>query len=215
MLKRSRAARPDVDASYAALWTHLQKRYPRLHTVLITAASSQDDAAAAARELARAAVSVPNVAMSAGERVDTTSHDELEMAPHAVTDSTGSVQIVDATRSAQAHVTASQRVGGVALTIVVAPPPQESAECVALASAADATIFVATRGSTKSRDARIAANLLRVADVEIAAAILLSKNGSRPRAATTVDSTVTGLPAAIEVSDGPPTAGGGRSREAS
>jgi Mrp family chromosome partitioning ATPase len=214
VLKRSRGSRTDVDASYAALWTHLQKRYPRLHTVLITAASSRDDAAAAARELARAAVSLPNSVISAGESVDTTSH-ELETTPRTVTDSTGSVQIVDATRSSQAHVTASQGAGGVALTIVVAPPPQESAECVALAAAADATILVATRGSTKSRDARIAANLLRVADVEIAAALLLSKNGSRPRAATTVDSTVTGLPAAIEVPDGPPTVVGGRSREVS
>jgi hypothetical protein len=183
--------------------------------VLITAASSRDDAAAAARELARAAASLPNVAMSARGSVDATSHDDLEMTPHAVSDSGGSVQIVDATRSAQANLTASKAVGGVALKIVVAPPPQESAECITLASAADATILVATRGQTKSRDARIAANLLRVADVQIAAALLLSTHGSRPRAATTVDSTVTGLPAAIAVSDGTSTTDDGRPREAS
>jgi hypothetical protein len=216
VLKRSRAARADLDASYAALWTHLQKRYPRLRTVLITAASSRDDAAVAAGELARAAANLPNVARSGGGSANGThDRDDLETTPHAFDESPGSVQIVEATTSALTRTTSAQAGGGVALTIVVAPPPQESPECITLASAADATILVATRGRTRSRDARQAANLLRLADVEIAAALLLSENGSRRGAARSANGPVNQLQIAIPAAEGTSTAAGGRPRETS
>ena len=231
MLKRSRSARPDCDASYVALWIHLQQRYPRLRTIVIAAASSRDDAAFAARKLARAAASLTNLAT--GERDLGDSHlrandkhqDEaaieeatpetsrlpaLEMSPHGLHESAGSVQIVEATPSSQIRTTTSHASRDAALTIVVAPPPQESPDCIALASTADATILVATNGRTRSQDARLAANLLRVAGVQVAAALLLSETASRHTAATTIDGTVAHIRAPNPASDGSSATAGGR-----
>jgi len=55
MLERFRGPQANVDASFAVVWTHLRKRYPRLRTVLVTAASARDDATLAAVGLAQAA----------------------------------------------------------------------------------------------------------------------------------------------------------------
>lgn len=246
MLGRSRGGAAEPGAPYAALWTHLQRRYPRLRTILITAASNRDDAAGAARELAHAAARLPTLAGvdrnslfpnlpgddglppeaefedltpgSAGVEAAADAFrfsDANQIAPHAVTESAGSVQIIDAVPSAQDITTLSRAGADFALTIVVAPPPQHSSECIALASAADATILVATRGRTRSREARQAANLLRLADVEIAAALLLREGGSRRRTATAADGAVTHLRTPIPASHGPSTAVGDRPRAAS
>ena len=57
MLGRRRA-QADAGPSYAVIWANLRKRFPGVRTVLITAASTGDDASVAALGLAEAAVSL-------------------------------------------------------------------------------------------------------------------------------------------------------------
>lgn len=234
-MRRSRGAAAEPHASYVALWTHLQKRYPRLRTILIIAASNRDDAASAATELALAASRAPT--LTAGDRNGSSGHspalevadlvpqpidpvapaeatadadDDLELPTDAVSRSPGSVQVVEATPSGQPRTSAPHTAGDSGgVTIVVAPPPQKSSECITLASAADATILVATSGQTRTRDAREAAALLRLADVEIAAALLLSRGRSR-RALTSAEAGITHVGTSSPASDGPLTPAGGR-----
>lgn len=240
MLRRSSVDAARLHASYAALWAHLQKRHPRLRTILVTAASDRDDAATAASGLALAAARMRNDS-AANDRNGSDRHApalqmddwtpgqgdletppatsgagiDLETSAGAIPHPAGFVQIIEATPSGQSHATVSRVAADYGLTILVAPPPQASPECITLASAADAVVLVATRGRTRSRDARQAASLLRLADVEIAAAILLSKDGSRHREAIAQDAAVTEVRTGIPVADGPSTASGGRPRSTS
>jgi Mrp family chromosome partitioning ATPase len=94
---------------------------------------------------------------------------------------TPSVRIVDAQSPAQVHTLLSEANEELGLAIVVAPAPQTGPDCISLASAADATVLVATSGRTRFGDAQLAASFLRQVGVKPSAALLLSKEALRQR----------------------------------
>jgi hypothetical protein len=72
---------------------------------------------------------------------------------------------------------------GFDLIVACTPPPGYSPNAMSFVSSTDLAIVVATRGKSKSRDARWAADLLRHTGVRVAGAVLLDRDGRKKRAA--------------------------------
>jgi capsular polysaccharide biosynthesis protein len=70
---------------------------------------------------------------------------------------------------------------GFDLIVACTPPPGYSPNAMSFVSSTDLAIVVATRGRSKSRDARWAADLLRHTGVQVAGAVLLDRNGRGKR----------------------------------
>ena len=173
MLGRARRIQADVSASYAVVWANLRKRYPNLRTVVITASSSGDDASVAAVGLAEAAARLDN-----GSGLVLVL--DAAMRDRRVPDSAApSVRIIVALSPDQVRTILDEAREEFAFVIVVAPPPQQDPECIAIAIAADAVILVARAGRTRFEVARLAAELLQQAGVAMAASLLLTPRAFR------------------------------------
>jgi hypothetical protein len=175
MLDQFRGPHSDVDASYTVAWAHLRKRYPRLRTVLVTAASGRDDATVAAVGLAEAAVRLDGIP------VHVMVLDSAKRDRQALDSPVSSTTIIEALSPDQLRTALSNPSGGFALMIVVAPAPQTSPDCISLANEADVAILVARLGRTRFGDAQLAARLLRQVGVATPAALLLTKDALRSR----------------------------------
>jgi len=179
MLDRLRGTHPEADASCSVAcsvaWANLRWRYPHARTILITGASSRDDASVAALGLAEAAgrldsSSVPVIVL------DSASQDRHEL------DSPGSsVRVIRASSPAQVRSTLSSGGEKFGFAIVVAPAPQKGPDCISVAYAADVAILVARSGRTRFGEAQLAAQLLRQAGLPIAAALLLTRSTLRSK----------------------------------
>ena len=190
MLDRFRGPQADVAASCAVVWAHLRKRYPqlrkrdpRLQTILVTGASGGDDATVAAVGLAEAAVRFD------GSTVLVMVLDSATRDWRALDSPVPSVTIIDALSSAQVRTALSAPSGDFAFTIIVAPAPQTSPDCISLAYAADVAILVATLGRTRFGEAQLAVRLLRQAGLATAAALLLTKHALRSGTSVQADAT--------------------------
>jgi hypothetical protein len=175
MLDRFRGPHSDVDASYAVVWAHLRKRYPRLRTILVTGASGRDDATVAAVGLAEAAVRLD------GSPILVMVLDSAKRDRQALDLPVASTRIIDALSLAQVRTALSDASGDFAFVIVVAPAPQTGPDCISLANVADVAILVARSGRTRFGDAQLAARLLRQVGVATPAALLLTKDALRSR----------------------------------
>jgi len=167
---------PDASPSYAVLWANLRKRFPGLRTVLVTGASSGDDAATAAIGLAKAATGDGSSALLLVLESATQSHRDAP-AP--------AVQMIAALSLERVRAILAEAGQQFPLVVVVAPPPQRDSESVAAGGLADAAVLVAREGRTRFADAQMAADLLRQAGIATAAAILLTRRTLRR--ATAVD----------------------------
>ena len=172
--RRSNAPDLALEAAYTAVWAHLRKHYPRLRTIMAAAASSRDDATAAAVGLAAAAArldgsSVLIMALFSAkldaDRVDA-------FAPPTV-------RVLDGLSAAQVRSALADSNEKFACTIVVGPAPQSDPDCIALACVADVAILVARSGGTEFAEAQRAARLLRQSGVTVAAALLVQKRKTR------------------------------------
>ena len=172
MLGRRRA-QADAGPSYAVIWANLRKRFPGVRTVLITAASTGDDASVAALGLAEAAVSLDDSSALVLVLHSAMRNGRLPNAPGA------SVRMIPALSPGQVRTILSQVGEEFPLVIVVAPPPQHDSECIAIGRLADAAILVARAGRTRFAQAQVAAERLRQAGIAIAAAVLLIRRTFR------------------------------------
>lgn len=169
MLGRLERAKPDSRASYAVLWASLRKRFPGLRTILVTAASNGDDARVAAVGVVEAAVGLDG---GAGLVLVLDS----AMQDRRVPDPPGpSVRIIVALSVGQVRTVLSELGDEFRVVTIVAPPPQQGTECIAIAGAADVAILVARSGKTRFGEAQLAAELLRHAGVTIAASLLVTR----------------------------------------
>jgi hypothetical protein len=180
MLDRFRGNPPEADAfcsvACSVAWANLRWRYPRARTILITGASSRDDAEAlygAALGLAEAAGRLES------SSVLVIVLDSARQTPNVLASSAASVSIVGALSPAQVRAALSGRGEKFAFAIVVAPAPQKSPDCISLAYAADAAVLVARSGRTRFGEAQLATKLLRQAGLPIAAAMLLKRSTPR------------------------------------
>jgi len=169
VLGRPRPAKPDSTASYAVLWASLRKRFPGLRTILVTAASYSDDATVAALGVVEAAVGLDGGA-GLVLVLDAAMRDRRHPDPPGP-----SVQIIVALSVGQVRTVLSELDDDFGVVIIVAPPPQQGTECIAIAGAADAAILVARSGKTRFAEAQLAAELLRHAGVTTAASLLLTR----------------------------------------
>jgi hypothetical protein len=175
MLGRLRGPPPEAGASYSVAWANLRRRYPRARTILITGASSRDDASDAAVGLAEAAGRLDNSSVLVMV-LDSARQDRQALASPA-----SSVKIIGASSPAEVRAALSSAGEEFAFAIVVAPAPQKGPDCISLAYAADVAILVATSGRTRFGEAQLAARLLRQAGLPTAAALLLTKRTLRSR----------------------------------
>jgi hypothetical protein len=174
VLDRFRGPHSDVDASYAVVWAHLRKRYPRLRTILVTGASGRDDATVAAVGLAEAAVRLDDSRVVVMV-LDSAKRDQALDSP------VPSTRIIDALSPAQVRTALSDASGDFGFVIVVAPAPQTGPDCISLANVVDVAILVARLGRTRFGDAQLAARLLRQVGVATPAALLLTKGALQSR----------------------------------
>ena len=167
MLARQRA--PDgASPSYAVVWSNLRKRFPGLRTILMTAASAGDDASIAALNLAEAATGLDG-GSALVLVLDSAMPNRRQ--PETPADS---VRLMVALSPGQVRAILADAGQEFPVVIVVAPPPQRDAECIAVGALADAAILVARDGRTRFGAAQLAAELLRQAGISTAAAILIS-----------------------------------------
>jgi hypothetical protein len=181
MLARFRRPRPDPGAAYAVAWINLRKRFPGLRHLLVTGASSGDDASLAAVELAEAAVR-----LDGGQGLILIL--DSAMQDRRVPETDAAVRIIVALSPGQVRGVLAEPTEDFAFVMVVAPPPQYDPECITVAPLAEAAVIAARAGQTRFRDAQLAADMLRQAGVATGAALLLSHRsaGRRPAKVTSL-----------------------------
>jgi len=162
---------PRADASYAAVWANLRRRYPDMRTVLVAGASRRDDPTATALALSDAIVRFDNATVLVLV-LDSAMQDRRE--PESASPS---VTVIGALSPDQVRIALSNQRDTVDVSIVVAPAPQTAVDCIAVAGAADAAILVATAGRTPFAEAELAAALLRQTGLPPAAALLRGAPG--------------------------------------
>lgn len=148
------------------VWASLRNQVKPPRTVLVTGASTGDDATPAALDLAAAAVrldSGPGLILV----LESAMH-----GPYMPEAPASSVRIMAPLTLSHVRSVLAQVTNEFGFIIVVAAAPQQSADCVAIATMADAVVMVARSGRTHFAEARLAAELLRQAGVTVAAALL-------------------------------------------
>src|SRR5437899_801096 len=135
MLGRFRGIQAAPGASYAVVWAHLRKRYPRLRTILITGSSTKVDVSVAALGLAQAAVAFETSSVLLLV-LDSAKRDRRAL------DSPGrSLRVMDALSPAQVRTLLSESSDRPGFVMVVAPAPQSGPDSISLAYAADAAVL--------------------------------------------------------------------------
>ena len=164
-----RGAKSDSTASFAVVWANLRKRPAGSRRILVTAASSGDDATMAALALADAAVRLDG---ASGLVLVVDSARRNRRVPQSPAPS---VRIMVAVSPTRVRAIVSQLGEQFDFVIVVAPPPQRGPDCISVAAVADAAILVTRSGGTRFGEAQLAAELLRQAGVMTVAALLLTR----------------------------------------
>lgn len=167
-------------ASYALAHASLVARREGVRSVLVVAATLGDPVADVGVGLARAAADL-------GERVLVIQADRRSgVGQEAVSRSFGPGRAARVVVEATEHEDEDRQTDlpspdGFDLIVSCTPPPGYSSDAMAVVSATDVAVVVATRGRTRFRDARWTAELLRHTGVRVSGAILLGRNGSRRR----------------------------------